>query len=102
MTETRDTIRELGRRAEIVQCDLADKAAVKALTKKIVGPTSEGGLGETIDILINCGGIIKRSVMHSGRLSEKHKVKAKLMQPFTPPEHQQKIILMKIGMKSSK
>lgn len=60
MTETRDAIRCLGRRAEIVVCDLADKQAVKALTKKIVGDKSEGGMGETIDILINCGGIIRR------------------------------------------
>lgn len=60
MIETRDAIRALGRRAEIVICDLADKNAVKSLTKKIVGPTSEGGMGETIDILINCGGIIRR------------------------------------------
>lgn len=60
MIETRDAIRALGRRAEIVICDLADKTAVKSLTKKIVGPKSEGGMGETIDILINCGGIIRR------------------------------------------
>lgn len=63
MTETRDTIRSFGRRAEIVVCDLADKAAVRGLTKKIVGPKSEGGMGETIDILINCGGIIRRYVV---------------------------------------
>jgi 2-deoxy-D-gluconate 3-dehydrogenase len=59
-TETRDAIRALGRRSEIVTCDLADKASVKALTKKVVGPKSDGGMGETIDILINCGGIQRR------------------------------------------
>ncbi|KAK9895441.1 NAD-binding protein [Cystobasidium minutum MCA 4210] len=60
-TETRDSIRALGRRAEIVTCDLADKESVRGLTKRVVGPKSEGGMGETIDILINCGGIQRRT-----------------------------------------
>lgn len=59
-TETRDAIRALGRRAEIVTCDLADKESVKGLTKRVVSPKNEGGMGETIDILINCGGIQRR------------------------------------------
>ena len=60
-TETRDEIRSLGRRSEIVVCDLADATAIKALTKKVTSPKSEGGMGETIDILINCGGIQRRT-----------------------------------------
>ena len=60
-TETRDEIRALGRRSEIVVCDLADATAIKDLTKKVTSAKSEGGMGETIDILINCGGIQRRT-----------------------------------------
>lgn len=59
-TATRDAIRALGRRSEIVVCDLADNAGIKAVKKKITGPKPDG-LGETIDILINCGGIQRRT-----------------------------------------
>jgi 2-deoxy-D-gluconate 3-dehydrogenase len=39
---------------------LADAEGVKSLAKKVVGSKQEGGLGETIDILLNCGGIQRR------------------------------------------
>jgi len=50
----------MGRKSEIVICDLADKDSVRGVVKKVVSPKSEGGMGETIDILINCGGIQRR------------------------------------------
>jgi len=59
-TETQDAIKKVGRRAEIVVCDLADATAIKGLVKKVTSPKSEGGMGETLDILINCGGIQRR------------------------------------------
>ncbi|CAD6588878.1 MAG: hypothetical protein CYPHOPRED_004563 [Cyphobasidiales sp. Tagirdzhanova-0007] len=59
-TETRDVVRGLGRKAEIVLCDLANASAVKGLIKKVTRRTSDGGLDMALDILINCGGIQRR------------------------------------------
>ena len=53
---TADAIRALGRRVEIVHCDLADLPAVKGLFEKALA-----AMGGTIDILINCAGIQRRS-----------------------------------------
>lgn len=39
---------------------MADATAVKALVKHVTGSKADGGLGETIDILLNCGGIQRR------------------------------------------
>lgn len=45
----------------IIVCDLADGTAVKGLAARIIKSEADGGLGETIDILINCGGIQRRA-----------------------------------------
>ncbi|KAJ7899081.1 NAD-binding protein [Mycena leptocephala] len=58
--ETATQVRELGRTATVVQCDLTDKAQVGAIVQKITGSTDTGGMGLVIDILVNCGGIQRR------------------------------------------
>ncbi|KAJ7130824.1 NAD-binding protein [Mycena crocata] len=59
--DTADQAKELGRNATIVQCDLTDKAQVSAIVQTITGSADAGGMGLTIDILINCGGIQRRA-----------------------------------------
>ncbi|ORY79328.1 NAD-binding protein [Leucosporidium creatinivorum] len=59
--ETYNLIKELGRNVEIVVADLANDKEIKGLTKQITGPKAEGGLGYNIDILVNCGGIQRRT-----------------------------------------
>lgn len=49
---TANEIRALGRKAEIVVCDLANDKAVKGLIKSVV--SKEEGLGLDIDIVVNC------------------------------------------------
>ena len=46
--ETHDQIKALGRKVDIVVCDLADKAQVGGLIAKVVGQ------GHTLDIVVNC------------------------------------------------
>lgn len=58
---TRDKVSALGRKAHVVECDLSSKAEVKGLCQKVTGAESEGGLGLTIDIVVNCGGIQRRT-----------------------------------------
>ena len=53
-TTTRDTVRAAGRRCEIIDCDLTKPASVKTCFDR--GVAMFGG----IDILINCGGMLKR------------------------------------------
>lgn len=53
-TRTRDDIVAVGRRAEIVVCDLANAEQVKALVGKVVTSKEDGGMGIDVDILINC------------------------------------------------
>jgi NAD(P)-dependent dehydrogenase (short-subunit alcohol dehydrogenase family) len=53
--ETAELIRATGRKATIVVCDLADNKAVKGLIKHVTGKPEEGGLGITLDIVVNCG-----------------------------------------------
>jgi 2-deoxy-D-gluconate 3-dehydrogenase len=53
--ETAELIRATGRKATIVVCDLADNKAVKGLIKHVTGKPDEGGLGITLDIVVNCG-----------------------------------------------
>lgn len=53
-TNTRDEIRALGRDATIYTADLANRAQVKELVKKVLAD------GHDISILINCGGIQRR------------------------------------------
>ncbi|KAF7321888.1 ATP-binding cassette transporter [Mycena kentingensis (nom. inval.)] len=60
-TDTADQAKALGRRATIVECDLADKAQLGKIVHKITASEAEGGLGLTIDILVNCGGIQRRA-----------------------------------------
>lgn len=52
---TANEIRALGRKAEIVVCDLADDKAVKGLIKSVV--SKEDGLGLDLDIVVNCKSI---------------------------------------------
>ncbi|KAH8830088.1 NAD-binding protein [Flagelloscypha sp. PMI_526] len=54
--ETHNLVQAIGRKATIVVCDLADANAVGGLVAKI---TQEPGL--SIDILVNCGGIQRRT-----------------------------------------
>jgi 2-deoxy-D-gluconate 3-dehydrogenase len=56
-TETAELIRGVNRRVVIVECDLASRDQVATLAKRVTSPKDQGGLGETIDILVNCGGI---------------------------------------------
>lgn len=60
--ETYDAITAIGRRVSIAVCDLANDDEVKGLTKLVTGSKEEGGMGDTIDILVNCGGIQRRWV----------------------------------------
>jgi 2-deoxy-D-gluconate 3-dehydrogenase len=60
-TETANLIRDAGRRAVIVECDLASREQISTLAKRVTSPKDQGGLGETIDILVNCGGIQRRT-----------------------------------------
>lgn len=46
--ETLNKIKALGRKAEIVVCDLGDSTSVKGLIKKVLE------LGYTLDIVVNC------------------------------------------------
>jgi len=54
-TSTRDAIRLLGVRAEIVGCDLSDMEAVKGVFARALEV-----MGGEIHILVNCGGIQRR------------------------------------------
>jgi len=58
--ETANQIKELGRQATLVLCDLASKEQVSSVVKRITSSKEEGGHGLTIDILVNCGGIQRR------------------------------------------
>jgi 2-deoxy-D-gluconate 3-dehydrogenase len=49
-TATLDAIKAEGGKADIVVCDLADKASVEKLIPHVTGE-----LGRTLDIVINCG-----------------------------------------------
>ncbi|KAI5455151.1 hypothetical protein NCC49_002420 [Naganishia albida] len=59
--ETAQKIEQAGRKATIAVCDLADNKAVKGLIKQVVGKPEDGGLGITLDIVVNCGGIQRRT-----------------------------------------
>jgi len=59
--DTASQIKKIGRRAEIVICDLSSKEQVGSIAQKITGRKDEGGMGLVIDILVNCGGIQRRS-----------------------------------------
>lgn len=52
--ETAQKIEQAGRKATIAICDLADNKAVKGLIKQVVGKPEDGGLGITLDIVVNC------------------------------------------------
>lgn len=54
--ETLNQIKALGRKAEIVVCDLSDRQQVRGLIKKVTGE-----MGWTLDIVVNCGGIQRRT-----------------------------------------
>jgi len=54
-TATADAIRALGRRAEVVECDLSDLEAVKGVFAKALEKMGE------IHVLVNCGGIQRRA-----------------------------------------
>ncbi|KAG9128364.1 hypothetical protein FRC07_000038 [Ceratobasidium sp. 392] len=53
---TRDAIRALGRRAEIVVCDLADLSAVRTVFDRALEI-----IGGEVHIMVNCGGIQRRA-----------------------------------------
>ncbi|GJE85258.1 hypothetical protein PsYK624_013370 [Phanerochaete sordida] len=54
-TATADAIRALGRRVEIVECDLADLESVKGVFAQALEKMGE------IHVLVNCGGIQRRA-----------------------------------------
>ncbi|KAI8652744.1 hypothetical protein NCS57_01339400 [Fusarium keratoplasticum] len=54
-TDTADAIRDRGVRAEIISCDLDDMDAVKGVFQRALDI-----MDGRIDILVNCGGILKR------------------------------------------
>ena len=53
-SETAQKIQQAGRKVTIAVCDLSDKKAVRGLIKHVVGTAEEGGLGLTLDIVVNC------------------------------------------------
>ena len=53
-TTTRDAITSAGGKADIVTCDLSNKAQVSGLIAKVVSG------GRVLDIVVNCGGIQRR------------------------------------------
>ncbi len=52
--ETLELIEAEGRKAWIVVCDLAVGKEVKGLVGKVTGKVEEGGMGITLDIVVNC------------------------------------------------
>ena len=56
-TITRDKIRDSGKKSDIVVADLSDISAVKSVFSKALNIAQNGH----IDILVNCGGIQRRS-----------------------------------------
>ncbi|EJC98255.1 NAD-binding protein [Fomitiporia mediterranea MF3/22] len=62
--ETAIKIRDAGRKAWIITCDLSSKEEVGGVVKQITSPETEGGLSLNIDIFINCGGIQRRHPSH--------------------------------------
>lgn len=59
-TGTADAIKALGRRCWIVECDLSNKSQVKGIVKKVM-EQHLAPENRTIDILVNCGGIQRRT-----------------------------------------
>ncbi|KAF9022819.1 NAD-binding protein [Hymenopellis radicata] len=59
--DTYTQIQEVGRKAYIVECDLSSKEQVGGVVAKITGSPADGGLGLALDILVNCGGIQRRT-----------------------------------------
>ena len=53
---TINALKDQGAKVEYVFCDLSDLAAVKGLFQKALD-----AMGDTIDILVNCAGIQRRS-----------------------------------------
>jgi 2-deoxy-D-gluconate 3-dehydrogenase len=59
-SSTKNSIEALGRSVWVVECDLADKQQVRGLCRKVTGK-GEGELGLSVDIVVNCGGIQRRT-----------------------------------------
>ncbi|TDL13619.1 NAD-binding protein [Rickenella mellea] len=59
--ETATKIKDLSRKVSAITCDLASKEQVGSVIQKITSSKDDGGMGETVDILVNCGGIQRRS-----------------------------------------
>lgn len=71
-TDTADAIRARGVRAEIVSCDLGDMDAVKKVFQQALD-----AMDGRIDILVNCGGILKRKEVLSVSEEEWDAVRSK-------------------------
>lgn len=71
-TDTMDAIRARGVRAEIVSCDLGDMDAVKKVFQQALD-----AMDGRIDILVNCGGILKRKEVLSVSEEEWDAVRSK-------------------------
>jgi 2-deoxy-D-gluconate 3-dehydrogenase len=87
--DTSSQIRRLGRHAVIVQCDLSSKDQVGSIIQKITGSKDEDGLALVIDILVNCGGIQRRSILLNF---------LQLFWSILATERQRKISRMQTGM----
>lgn len=59
--DTRDQVAALGRQVIVVEADLANKEQLRGLCQKVTGNKQDGGLGLKIDVLVNCGGIQRRT-----------------------------------------
>ncbi|KLO12873.1 NAD-binding protein [Schizopora paradoxa] len=51
---------ETSRKVHIVECDLSEQDQVRKLVHRVTASKDEGGLGLSLDILVNCGGIQRR------------------------------------------
>ncbi|KIM73949.1 hypothetical protein PILCRDRAFT_828683 [Piloderma croceum F 1598] len=59
--DTSSQIKQLGRDVYIVQCDLSSKEQVGSIIQKITGTEGGDEMGLFIDVLVNCGGIQRRT-----------------------------------------
>lgn len=60
-SSTHSQILALGRQCTLVDCDLSSKESVRSLASRVTGDKASSGLGLTVDILVNCGGIQRRT-----------------------------------------
>lgn len=78
--ETYDQIKALGRKVDIVVCDLANKEQVGGLIKKVVEQ------GHTLDIVVNCKSIVRLlGIKSSADIHSHHNATFRRRDPTTYP-----------------